>query len=69
VALGERREVVQADADARMEELQSAVTRSRSMQRLLDRIDDAAREVRRRREAAELQDLVTARAVRNGRMA
>jgi uncharacterized protein YoxC len=46
-------------------ELQEAVTKVKSLERVVERLDDAARERQRLQEVADLQDLVSIRAVRD----
>lgn len=58
---GERADL-SADADRAREQLAEAVSRVRSLERLVDRLDRAVADRDRRREQAELQDLVAIRA-------
>ncbi len=56
-------ELVQ-EADARQAELQEAVTKVKSLERVVERLDRAENQRRDQRTAADLQDLVAIRAVR-----
>ncbi len=64
VSLADRKTELVVEAESRREVLQEAVTKVRSLDRLIDRLDQQAREARERREAAELADLVAVRAAR-----
>lgn len=55
------------EADKRRAELAEAATRTRSLERLVGRLDRERAERRARQEMAELQDLVAIRAVRDER--
>jgi hypothetical protein len=63
---GQRAELAD-EADRRRADLARAVTRVRSFERLVGRLDRSAAERRRRRDAADLQDLVAIRAARGER--
>ncbi len=63
---GERADLAAA-ADRARAELAEAVTRVRSLERLVDRLDREARAEQRQRLAADLQDLVAIRAAREDR--
>lgn len=67
VELADRRAELAGEADRRRAELAEAVTRVRSYERLVTRLDRAADERRRQREAADLQDLVAVRAALESR--
>ncbi len=60
---GERADLA-VEADRARSELSEAATRVRSLERLVERLDAAADERDRQRQAAELQDLVAIRAAR-----
>lgn len=65
VQLADERADLADEVERRREALAEAVGRVRSLERLVDRLDRAAREERARREAADLQDLVAIRAARD----
>lgn len=60
--LADERVDLAAAADLAREQLAEAVTRMRSLERLVERLDRAEAERRRQRDAADLQDLVAMRA-------
>lgn len=64
LALADEKGGLVVEVDARRCELEEAMTKVRSLERLVERIDRAADLRRRRREAADLQDLVAIRAAR-----
>lgn len=64
-SLADRKSELMVEADARRAELQEAVTKVKSLDRLIDRLDRDAQEAQDRRTAAELQDLVAIRAARD----
>ncbi len=64
VSLADQKVELVQEADARQAELQEAVTKVKSLERGVERLDQAAQHRREQREAADLQDLVAIRAVR-----
>ncbi len=62
VELTGQRADLAVDADRARADLADAVTRTRSLERLVGRLDRVAADRRRRRQAADLQDLVAIRA-------
>lgn len=64
LSLADRKTELVVEAESRRSELQEAVTKVRSLDRLIERLDRKAREERERKEAAELADLVAVRAAR-----
>ncbi|MEM9652375.1 MAG: hypothetical protein AAGA65_09785 [Actinomycetota bacterium] len=64
VSLADQKTELVIEAESRREELQEAVTKVKSLDRLIERLDRQAAEERERRAAAELQDLVAVRAAK-----
>lgn len=67
VALAEQKGELVVQAEERQAELQEAVTKMKSLERVVERLDRAAQQERDEQEAAELQDLVAIRAARGER--
>lgn len=65
--LADQKQELMIDLDTKREALGEATSRLRSMERLLERLDEAAKLRRRRQEEAELADLVMIEAARRGR--
>ena len=65
ISLTDQKVELAEQVDERQVELQEAVTKVKSLERVVERLDDAARERRRQQEVADLQDLVSIRAVRD----
>lgn len=67
LALADEKGELVVEVDTRRSELDEAMTKLRSLERLVERIERAERDRHRRREAAELQDLVAIRAAKGAR--
>jgi hypothetical protein len=63
LALGDQRAELADEAEVRRQELTDAARRARSMDRLIDRIDETERDRRRRQAEAEMLDATVTRAV------
>ncbi len=64
VALADEKVELVDEAQVRRAEFEEAVTKLRSLDRLIERLDEAEQQRRQQREAADLQDLVAIRAAR-----
>lgn len=64
MALADQKVDLVTDVEERQAELQEAVTKVKSLERLVERIDDEEAERRKRFDAADLQDMVAIRAAR-----